>query len=55
MAKPITTHCRELMQKHRLAPEIMPQRVVMKRLKLGDDYAKFYRLFYRATMGDAKR
>lgn len=37
-----------IMEKHRQAPAFMPQREVMKRLKLGNDYQKFYRLFYRA-------
>ena len=50
MAKRLTKREKELMERHRLAPGYFPQREIMKKLKLGRDYQKFYRLFYRATV-----
>jgi hypothetical protein len=45
---------RDLMQRYRLAPHLLSQAEVMRKLKLGKDYHKFYRLFHRCTIADSK-
>lgn len=55
MAKSLSKRTVEVLEQHRRNPLLHTQKDTMKKLRLGNDYQQFYRLFYRATIQKVKK